>query len=280
MPYLTSRRGLRWHYDEEGEGPGLLFLHGWSVDRRIWRQQFKVFCGDYRAVALDLPGHGHSAWRPVSLAEMAEDIHELFLRDNGGWRVVSSSLGGLLAWQLAAHESSRIRALVFTGSLPKFVQNEGAPYGLTPARVLKLKEQLRTEYPAIVRIFFRSLFTQSERNSRRYKWIQTFRRREESPDREALSEFLDILAAADLREVLARCRVPVHMINGTEDYICPRPVFEQMQKDHPVVTLDWVQDCGHFPFLTKPYEFNGKLREFLETVDGGHDGRASAEEVV
>ncbi|MFA5259839.1 MAG: alpha/beta fold hydrolase [Candidatus Omnitrophota bacterium] len=276
MPYLTSSRGMRWHYEDEGKGPGLLFLHGWGVDRRIWRQQFKVFSRDYRTVALDLPGHGQSEWRPSSLADMAEDIRELFLRENGGWRIVASSLGGLVAFQLAACEPSRIRALVFVGSLPKFVQGEGAPYGLTPARIMKLKEQLRSDYPVIVRIFFRSLFTQSERNSRRYKWIQTFRRQEQSPDRDALTEFLDILATVDLRPVLSRCRVPVHMINGTEDYICPRPVFEQMKKDYPALTADWLPDCGHFPFLTKPYEFNDKLKGFLDRVGGDREERAEA----
>ena len=265
---------MRWHYEEEGAGPVLLFLHGWGVDRRIWRQQFKVFSRDYRAVVLDLPGHGQTEWQPSSLNDVAEDIRELFFRQNMDCRIVASSFGGLVALQLAANGSSRIRALVFVGSLPKFVQCEGFPCGLTSARIMKLKEQIQSDYPAIVRIFFRSLFTRSERSSRRYKWIQTFRRQEESPDRDALLGFLDILTAADLRPVLSQCRVPVHMINGTEDYICPRPVFEQMKRDHPGLTLDWLPDCGHFPFLTRPYEFNDKLKCFLDSVGGGLDDGA------
>ena len=278
MPYLTSQRGLRWHYEEEGQGPGLLFLHGWGVDRRIWRQQFKFFSRDYRTVSVDLPGHGQSEWQPSSLADVAEDIHELFLRRSGEWGIVASSLGGLVALQLAAGATSAVRALVFVGSLPRFVQCEGFPCGLTSARILKLKEQLETDYPAIVRIFFRSLFTRSERSSRRYKWIQTFRRQEVSPERAALLGFLDILASVDLRPVLSQCRVPVHMINGTEDYICPRPLFEQLQREHPGLTLDWLADCGHFPFLTKPYEFNAKLKSFLDGIWGQAGGAAETGE--
>ncbi len=272
MSYLTSSRGMRWHYEEEGHGPALLFLHGWGVDGRIWRQQHKYFSRKYRVISLDLPGHGQTEWQPVSLPDIARDILELFIQKDGGrWGVVASSFGGLVALSLAEQEAAGIKALAFVGALPKFVQSEDFLCGLTLARVLKLKGQIQTAYPSIVRVFFRSLFTQTEREGRRYKWIQTFRRQETAPQREALISFLDIIATADLRPVLSQCPIPVQMINGTEDYICPRPLLQNIKKENPQVRLDWLGECGHFPFLTKPYEFNDTLERFLTAyiaVDG------------
>ena len=39
MHHLKAQSGIEWFFDVMGEGEPLMFIHGWGVDRRIWRQQ-------------------------------------------------------------------------------------------------------------------------------------------------------------------------------------------------------------------------------------------------
>ena len=84
----------------EGEGPPIIFIHGWGMAATVWERQIDYFAGKgFEAVTFDLRGHGCSvAEGPYTIAQMAYDregfIHEMaydkpFLV---GW-----SMGGAIA---------------------------------------------------------------------------------------------------------------------------------------------------------------------------------------
>src|SRR5207244_7960615 len=54
---------LRIAYQRVGEGPAVLFLHGFFGDHRVWRQQLEL-AREYTLVAWDAPGCGRSAIPP------------------------------------------------------------------------------------------------------------------------------------------------------------------------------------------------------------------------
>ena len=83
--------------------------------------------------------------------------------------------------------------------------------------------------------------------------------------KQALSEYLDVLEQSDFRDVLQKCAVPMQYINGTEDAICTRETVEYLRSLSPHARFDDFERCGHFPFLSKPHEFNQILGEFLES---------------
>lgn len=265
MPHLKTNSGIDWHYEVEGSGEPLLFLHGWGVDQRIWRQQTKFFSQFYHVVAVDLPGHGQSSYQKVSLEDMAHDV--AFILEHlkiTTISVIGSSLGGLLALKIYELFPSKVRRLVFVGSMPKFSRSPDYPHGLDVGRMRKLGSQLNNDYPSIVNVFFRSLFTKEERQTRRYKWMQKFRQNIELPMQQALAEYLDILESEDLREVLKKVHVPMQFINGTDDEICTKETVAFIQQSVPHSRFDFFDQCGHFPFLSKPHEFNQLLEEFLK----------------
>ncbi|MBI5149990.1 MAG: alpha/beta fold hydrolase [Candidatus Omnitrophica bacterium] len=266
MPHITTHSGIDWHYDIEGKGEHLLFLHGWGVDKRIWRQQAKFFSQYYRVMTIDLPGHGKSSWKKMALEGMARDLRTILqaLQFND-ISVVGSSLGGLVALKLYEKFPHGIKRLVFVGSMPKFSRSAGYPHGLDVEKMRKLGGQLDSDYPSIVNVFFRSLFTKEERQSRRFKWLQKFRQSDAVPMKQALVDYLDILEQEDLREVLKTVHVPIQFINGRDDEICTKETVEFLRKSCPGSRFDFFEQCGHFPFLSKPYEFNQVVEEFLKS---------------
>lgn len=265
MYHLIGKSGIEWHYDIQGEGPDLVFLHGWGVDKRIWRQQTKHFSDEYRVMSIDLPGHGKSSFEKVDLTAMGEDIHNLFKKENfTNIRIVGSSLGGMFAFKLYELHPQVFQKMAFVGSMPKFSQSVDFPHGLDIERMAKLDDQLQTDYPNIVNIFFRSLFTREERQSRRYKWLQKFRQNIDIPMKQALREYLDLLEDEDLRHVLKSIDIPVQFITGTGDEICTPQTVAALKELAPDAHYHDFEKCGHFPFLSKPHEFNEVLETFLK----------------
>ena len=265
MPHLRAQSGINWHYDILGEGDNLLFIHGWGVDKRIWRQQAKFFSQYYKVITVDLPGHGQSSWEKVELDTMAQDL-KFLLQELGVDKVtiVGSSLGGLVALKLYEISPEGITRLIFVGAMPKFAKSADYPHGLDIERIRKLGKHLESDYPSIINVFFRSLFTRQERQTRRFKWLQIFRRTDEVPAQKALAEYLDILEKEDLREVLKKVHVPMQFINGREDEICTKETVAFLKELSPHSRFDFFEQCGHFPFLSQPHEFNRILEDFLK----------------
>ncbi len=267
MPFYKTFTNIDWYYELEGEGPSLVFIHGWGVNHRIWRQQVKYFSRKFRVLAVDLPGHGQTQYHTITFADMVYGLIDIVQALGlAPVTIVGSSMGGLVAFKVYDVCPQIIRALVFVGSQPKFSRSQDYPFGLDVPNIRKLAHQIETHYPNMLNIFFRSLFTRQERATRRFKWIQTFRKTDYIPDQKALLEMLDVLEREDLRYVLDKLAVPVQFINGTEDTICPKELFRQIKEKVPSVRLDWFEECGHFPFLSKPMEFNLVMDDFLQTL--------------
>lgn len=111
---------LRW-----GDAPPrIVFLHGGGQNAHTWDTVI-VGVGE-PALAVDLPGHGHSAWRADgdysprnNAATLAPVLHELA---SGAELVVGMSLGGLTAIRLAAAASDLVNELILIDVTPSALQ--------------------------------------------------------------------------------------------------------------------------------------------------------------
>jgi pimeloyl-[acyl-carrier protein] methyl ester esterase len=262
--YVKAQLGHQLYYETHGKGEAILFIHGFGGSLRWWVNQKEFFEKDYQIITVDLPGHGQSAWKELSLLEMAGGIKHLLL-DLGLHRinVVASSFGGLIALNLYRMMPEDISRISFVGSIPKFARSEAYPAGLDIENIRKLSHQFDGDYGPILDIFFRSLFTMKERESAEFKNLKNIRQGEPLPRREALKSFLDILEKTDLRDRLSSVVCPVQFITGEEDYLCPQPVMEWVQDHMPNARLDFIPGAGHLPFLTKIKEYNDLLENFL-----------------
>ena len=46
MPHVIND-GLKLHYETEGAGPPVLFMHGYTSSIALWQEQVPVFSSDY-----------------------------------------------------------------------------------------------------------------------------------------------------------------------------------------------------------------------------------------
>jgi pimeloyl-ACP methyl ester carboxylesterase len=109
----------RVRYEEVGEGPTVLFLHGLLVSHRVWRGVIPALSAECRCIAPDLPLGSHelplAAWTdlsPPGLADLvAEFLDALQLREV---IVVANDTGGAIAQILVARHPDRVAGLVLT----------------------------------------------------------------------------------------------------------------------------------------------------------------------
>jgi pimeloyl-ACP methyl ester carboxylesterase len=111
----VSANGTRLHVAASGEGPLVVFLHGFPEFWWSWRHQLPALAdAGFRAVAADLRGYGGSDQPPrgYDLITAAGDVAGL-IRALGEANavVVGHDWGGLVAWTLAAYFPKSVRRL-------------------------------------------------------------------------------------------------------------------------------------------------------------------------
>ena len=264
MSIFKTHRGLSWHYEVSGVGDTVLMIHGLGASGNFWQAQKEFLQTDFQVITVDLPGHGQSSWMQVSLIEMANDIRQI-LNSLGTlqFSIVASSMGGLVALELYRMIPQDIMRISLVGSIPKFARGPNYPAGLDIDKIRILSQQFDGDYAAILDIFFRSLFTMKERDSERFKWVKQLRAADPLPQRASLKHFLDILEKADLRDRVASMICPLQFITGTEDYICPRVIMDWIASHTYNARFDFLEGCGHLPFLVETKEYNRLLEDFL-----------------
>ena len=64
---VNSYDGVEIVYDVQGSETGfssgldaIVFIHGWTCNRKHWRNQISEFSNRYRTIAIDIAGHGES----------------------------------------------------------------------------------------------------------------------------------------------------------------------------------------------------------------------------
>jgi pimeloyl-ACP methyl ester carboxylesterase len=58
-PLSLELPGGKLDYFERGEGPILLFSHGWLANANLWRKVVEILCDEFRCLVLDLPLGSH-----------------------------------------------------------------------------------------------------------------------------------------------------------------------------------------------------------------------------
>jgi pimeloyl-ACP methyl ester carboxylesterase len=96
--FYSDRLKLQfWDYGQDGK-PSLVLVHGALDHARNWDWVAQELCRDYHVFALDLRGHGNSAWAPGAAYTVAEHVLDLSalldVINDFPIRLIGHSLGG------------------------------------------------------------------------------------------------------------------------------------------------------------------------------------------
>jgi pimeloyl-ACP methyl ester carboxylesterase len=128
--FYSDRLKLQfWDWGSDGK-PVLVLVHGSRDHARSWDWVARALRDDYHVYALDLRGHGNSAWAPGALYSIQEHILDLS---------IFTDIIGEYPIRLVSHSLGAIVSLYYAGTYPnnvaKLVTVEGVgvgPLGSTP----------------------------------------------------------------------------------------------------------------------------------------------------
>jgi pimeloyl-ACP methyl ester carboxylesterase len=114
----VTLNGVTIHYVVAGEGPTILFLHGFPEFWYAWKEQLAAFSADHQVVAPDLRGYNLSG-KPAeveayTLPHLLADVQGLLDHVSPGRPavLVGHDWGGIIAWAFAALHPDYITHLV------------------------------------------------------------------------------------------------------------------------------------------------------------------------
>jgi pimeloyl-ACP methyl ester carboxylesterase len=112
---FTEVDGGRLYYEVAGSGPPVVLLHAFTLDTRMWDDQFEVLAREFRVIRYDARGFGRSSLptpgQPYSpVADLLALTQKL---DAHKPHLVGVSMGARFALDLVVSEPDAARSLVF-----------------------------------------------------------------------------------------------------------------------------------------------------------------------
>jgi non-heme chloroperoxidase len=274
MAHVTTDDGTEIFYKDWGNGPPVLFSHGWPLQSDSWENQMLFFAENgYRSIAHDRRGHGRSTqtWDGNEMDTYADDlatvIERLDLRDLT--LVGFSTGGGEVARYIGRHGTARVAKVALVSAVPPLMVKRDDNPGGVPIEVF---DGLRAGSLVARAQLYRDLadgpffgnnrpgadVPQGVRDS---FWSQGM----QSGHRNAY-ECIKAFSETDFRPDLAKFDVPTLVIHGDDDQIVPYAVGGQASAALvPGSTLKTYEGAPHGMTDTHKDRLNADLLEFVKS---------------
>jgi pimeloyl-ACP methyl ester carboxylesterase len=278
--YLSGSDGTRFHIQQCGDASvaTCLFIHGFGEGGYVWTEFMPVLGPLCRTLAIDLRGHGDSAWdregNYSTRTHLADVVCMMDALELDRCILIGHSMGGNIAIHLAAEYPLRIMGLVAVDAGPDLVSSSMA--------------HLHSQFAASIRTY--------KSVSEYASWLIA-QRPLTSP------ELLDRIARAALRpdvrggfqlkcdpaigkhgyrsesstdtneplwNLLEKILCPVLVVRGAGSAILPRAVAEKMLK---ILAHGYITDvpfAGHAVMTDNPRDFAKAIYPFVEALLARH----------
>ena len=249
------------YYEESGQGPALLLIHGLGSSCRDWEVQVPHFSTHFRVITCDVRGHGRSD-KPrskYSIPQFAADIAELLnALVVGPAHLVGISMGGMIAFQLAVSYPELVKSLVIVNSGPELV-------------VHSLRDLLQVwQRKLIVRllgmrkmgeVLSGRLFPKEEHAQIRKLFVERWAEN----DPRAYRNAMQALIGWSVADQISGIKCPTLVIAADGDYT-PVEVKEAYVARMSNAGLAVIPDARHAVPVEQPELFNKVVMEFLRRI--------------
>lgn len=258
MPEVTLN-DITVHYERVGNGPPLIFLHGLGSSGEDWEHQTEEFADAYDLIVPDFRGHGRSSiTRGVySVRQFALDT--IALVDHFGiasLQIVGISLGGMVAFEIAADRPDLVDRLVVVNALPAFETTR------TSQRIqLAIRKVItrRLTMDKIGDVLSKRLFPDEDMAEQRATMVERWSRNDKTAYQATFQAILDWDGVA---AAMSTTEVPITVISSDLDYI-PAEDKQPYVDAMPTAEIVLIEDAHHGVPMERPERFNEVLRKVL-----------------
>ena len=261
MDHRIPVDGGELHCTVRGDGPPVLFIHGFPLDGTLWHPTAERLAGLHRSIMPDLRGHGRSSVaESMTIARYADDLVQVLdaLAVREPVVVVGLSMGGIIAFDLFRRHRARLRALGIVDARA----NEEPPEGVARRHALAdlvLREGSRAAAEAMIG----PLFAPGVAADLRRTWYD---RMAATPPAGVAAAARALAAREDSRPTLPRIDCPTLVVAGEQDAITPVDLMREIHAQIGGSRFALIPGAGHLPPVEQPDRFARVLLEFLRSL--------------
>jgi pimeloyl-ACP methyl ester carboxylesterase len=249
-------------YDEKGSGIPVLWVHGYPLNKTLWKPQLEGLADIVHGLAIDLRGHGDSQASPgvYTMDLLADDLAAFLDVLNIRQPIVLAglSMGGYVSMAFCRRHPDRLAGLILCATHPHADSPEGKQNRTNSAALAQARG-----VPAAVSGVQKKLMAPISYDLRP-DLVEVVKSMTESTSLEGVvGDLLGMRERPDSLSTLAAFEKPTLILHGAEDQIIPMSEAEGMQSALPNAHLEIIPQAGHLLNLEQPQVFNAAVRNFL-----------------
>ena len=255
MPF-ADLRNQRFHYEDTGAGPAIVFSHGILMDHSMWAAQVAELSTDHRVVTWDWRGFGQTETdgEPFSIWDQVDDLFALL--DHLGIDrcvVAGMSHGGYITMRAPLLAPDRVRAIIPMNT------NSAGLSAEEQAGYRQMFDQWMTDGPTdeLCDTFGHIIIGDPELNA---VWKRRWQEQPKDKMREAITVTIEL---DDLRPRLSEITCPAVVIHGVDDVAFSQDQAREIARLIPTSGDPVFVPGGHAACMSHPCETNTAIREFL-----------------
>jgi len=265
LPDGRALRGIQWGTTT----PEAVLIHGGAQNAHTWDTVALAY--GRPLLALDLPGHGHSDWRPDQAYTMASNADDLAFalraRSLGPLPIVGMSMGGLTALALLERHPDLVGRLMLVDVTPGVDGEKAEPiiaFVNGPESFASFDEILaRTiaHNPTRSESSLRRGVMHNARQRSDGRWVWRYDRlRYEGADHGHVPDYGGLWTALDT------ARVPIWLARGARSGVVTDDDVAELLARVPSARVDVFENAGHSIQGDAPLEFAAHLATFVDAL--------------
>lgn len=244
----------------------IMFAHGFGCDQNMWRYVYPAFQDNYTTVLFDHVGAGNSDLSAYSfqkydeLEGYAEDIVEIAKELNIKDAVfVGHSVSAIMGLIAANKAPDIFKSLILIGPSPSYINQGDYIGGFSSSEIDELLESMNNNHLGWSMAMAPVIMGNPEREELGKELANSFCK----TDPEIAKHFAKTTFLTDKRDILKHTKVPVLILQCSNDIIAPLEVGHYMHKQIENSKLVVMKATGHCPNLSAPEETIAAIRSFL-----------------
>ena len=279
---VLSESGAKLYVEEHGsgQGPTLVFVHGWAMDSTIWSYARRHFELTHRVVMQDLSGLGRSkVASDITLDTLSIDLHAVISRIQSPVILIGHSIGGMTIQPLAKRRSElfdgrRVAGVVllnttYTNPLRTMILPRLA-LALRPILELAFRLEIAL-WPLVWVSSWQSYLSGSTHMSNRIAHGPKVTRSQlEHTALLTTRNNPGVLARGNLAmfrwdgtDTLSSTQAPVLVLGGADDIVTKPSASERIAASAPMSTLRVLEGANHMSIIDDAPTYHREIELFL-----------------
>ncbi|MFI9406949.1 alpha/beta fold hydrolase [Nocardia sp. NPDC052316] len=258
MPF-TSTRDARVHYEVDGQGPGLVLVHGTGGDaEKVFGNVVGHFTANRTVVRPNLSGSGETS---DSGAELTVDhlVDQVVAASRGAVDgpvdLLGFSLGAVVAAAAAATHPELVRSLILVGGWVHSAGPRDQYYFQTWAKLLETDRALFKRFSALTG------FSAAALNRFGHEGLAAALADAWPP--QGIGRQIDLGRRVDIRSLLPEIKAPTLVIGFADDQMIPIDGSRQLSAAIPGSRLVEIGGEGHMDWFADPARLIELTRDFI-----------------